>query len=487
MGLRMKHPGFAPMASLALVCVPPVLLFSLVCFLAVQWKLDRLPDHQYVPAMMWVAFGIGATHCVLLSVLAATRLRRDFRTIVTSRFQPPSVRRWWRPSRRGVFRFAAGTAAFAATLALIAIRTGAAKRAWVAFQKGLKQKSESLDVSALLPGPVPENENFARTPAFQSLVNRKNAETLRLLKNLKPFDVPNTPYMNTPNTVEWMKEGFAPLDDYVRRIAPKSRAIKSTNAADYASAFLQGLQSQRDTMRDLAAAAHLPFYQSATNRNASAVLHPNQNELLALERLQLLFQVRACALLAVNRVPEASEDLLTGLQLARLARQSPDARSSIRVNLMIMRSLQPLWEGLGDLQWNDAQLAAFQKQLGEFNLLADHTNAIRRVVLAYIEIWQVIPDAGTNYFSMPRSEGRYGLDSAWQIQPRSWWFDSCIQLHRAGEHAIENVDVAGQRVQVEFNWGELVTCRWQAKPPNYSNSITGQAPARRWFPSPRML
>ena len=77
------------------------------------------------------------------------------------------------------------------------------------------------------------------------------------------------------------------------------------------------------------------------------------------------------------------------------------------------------------------------------------------MVLAYIEIWQVIPDAGTNYISMPRSKGRYGLDSAWQIQPRSWWFDSCIQLHRAGEHAIENVDVAGQRVQVEFNWGEL--------------------------------
>src|SRR6185503_6033190 len=217
------------------------------------------------------------------------------------------------------------------------------KRAWAAFQNNLKQKGESLDVSALLHGPVPDNENFARTPAFQSLVNRKNVETVRLLESLKPFDVPNTPYVNNPTTVEWIKEGFAPLDDYVKRIAPKSRMITSTNGADYASAFLQGLQSQSNTMRDLAAAAHLPFYQTSTNRNARAVLHPNQNELLTLERLQLLFQVRACALLALERAPEASEDLLTGLRLARLARQSPDATSSIRVHLMLTRSLQPLW------------------------------------------------------------------------------------------------------------------------------------------------
>ena len=34
LGLRMKHPGFAPMASLVLLFVPPVLLFTLACYLA---------------------------------------------------------------------------------------------------------------------------------------------------------------------------------------------------------------------------------------------------------------------------------------------------------------------------------------------------------------------------------------------------------------------------------------------------------------------
>ena len=77
------------------------------------------------------------------------------------------------------------------------------------------------------------------------------------------------------------------------------------------------------------------------------------------------------------------------------------------------------------------------------------------MVLAYIETWRAIPEPGTNHISIPHSEGRYGLDSAWPIQPRAWWFDNCTQLHRAGEHAIENVDVAGGRVRVEFDTGDF--------------------------------
>jgi hypothetical protein len=302
---------------------------------------------------------------------------------------------------------------------------------------------------------VTENENFARTPAFQELVNRKSAETARLFDSLRQFDMPDSPYMRNPATVEWIKEGFAPLDDYVKVMAPKFRALASTNAAEYAAALLQSLQSQRDALRNVSTAAHLPFLQTSTNHDARAVLHPNQNELLTLERVQLLFQVRACALLALDRAPEASEDLLTGLRLARLARQSPDAKSSIRVHLMLMRSLQPLWEGLTELQWNDAQLTAFQKQLAEFNLLADHTNAIGRVVAAYIELWQAIPDAESKHPWIPQPGDEYMRDAARQIQPRAWWFDNCIQLHRAGQHAMENIDVPGARVRAEFNWGDL--------------------------------
>jgi hypothetical protein len=99
LGLRMKHPGFAPMASLALLFAPPTLLFSLACYLADKFNLDRLPERQFVPLMMWLALAIGCGHCLVLSIWAATRLRCHLRPVAMSRYQPLPPWRWRLPSR----------------------------------------------------------------------------------------------------------------------------------------------------------------------------------------------------------------------------------------------------------------------------------------------------------------------------------------------------------------------------------------------------
>ena len=104
LGLKMKHPGFAPMLTLALIFVPPILVFSLICYLVDEFNLDRLPERQLLPMMMWVAVGVGVTHCVILSWWAAGRLRREFREVVPSRFQGVVRRRGWVPTWRGLWR-----------------------------------------------------------------------------------------------------------------------------------------------------------------------------------------------------------------------------------------------------------------------------------------------------------------------------------------------------------------------------------------------
>ena len=42
-----------------------------------------------------------------------------------------------------------------------------------------------------------------------------------------------------------------------------------------------------------------------------------------------------------------------------------------------------------------------------------------------------------------------------ELQPRSWHFDNCIQLYQAGQDAIQKVDVAGARVRMDMDWGDL--------------------------------
>src|SRR5213075_2156276 len=142
-------PGFAPMASLALVLAPPVVIFSVVCYFVDKWHLNRMPSRHFVPIMMWVAFAIATTHYLSLSAWAAGRLRKSFRTVVTSRFQPPPPKFWWLPSRRTVWRVGISIAGVAALVAIIVAsfygyQNWRSRRAWSAFQNGLKQRNKAL-------------------------------------------------------------------------------------------------------------------------------------------------------------------------------------------------------------------------------------------------------------------------------------------------------------------------------------------------------
>jgi hypothetical protein len=146
---------------------------------------------------------------------------------------------------------------------------------------------------------------------------------------------------------------------------------------------------------------------------------------------------------------------MTTLRLARLAEQSPDLKSSLRVQVMLARSLQPVWEGLVKHGWNEVQLTAFQSELAGFDLLANHTNAIKRAVLAHIETWRAIPDNGQPVRSVPQGGGVYVRRRDWDWQPRSWWFMNCIQLYHAGQRALARVDSAAGHVRMEFDWSDL--------------------------------
>jgi hypothetical protein len=499
LGLRMKHPGFAPVVSLALLLAPPILLYSLACYLVDKFHLMRLPERQLMPLMTWLALAIGCGHCLGLSIWAAARLRHHLRLVAMSRYQPPSARQWRLPSWRTIRRFAIGTAVCLAVVALLVVsyygyQNWCSKRAWRTFQAELKQRGESLNLSLLLPKPVPDAANFACSPVFVGLLSETNTEAVALLDQVKAASLmdwaghnpaPLYPFTNTPGSASApASSNFRkfPAQKGAARISPRPprtalptrpRGDFETNRLEEAAAVMQRLQPQSEMLRELAtAAARCTAFQTSTNRDTDAVLHPAREPAQLLEDLHLLFQVRACASLALGRGTDAGEDVLTGLRLARLARQLPDTGSTVRAQRMVTRSLQPLWEGLNQHAWTEPQLAAFQHDLAGFNLLADYTNVVQRAVLANIEVWRAIHDGGKP--SLPRPNGMYAIvnsnnpsislaatdgDSlrlrAWQMQPHAWWFEFCIQLYDAGRNAIEQVDVATGRIQQLAVWSDL--------------------------------
>jgi hypothetical protein len=460
LGLRLKHPGFAPITSLGVICIPPVLLFSLTCYLADEFNVDRLPEHRLLPMMMWVAVAIGVAHCLALSVWAAGRLRHSLRSVAFSRYQPLPRLQWRLPTRQTVWRFVKLATGFAVLVSsLIAgyygFQNWRGERLWRDFQASLTKRGESLDLSALLPGPVPESENFVQCAFFRELMSSEDPVTKRVMERMKSFELPSATEQPNAVLMEWTRQTAAPLYPFANWTRQKSRG-SGTNRLNHAAAFLDAVQSQNELWRGLAAAAARPTtVQISTNRDAGAVFQGAREEVLVLERLHLFFQVRACALLALDRKTEAAEDAVTGLRLVRLARQLPDIRSTFRVQWMLARSLQTLWEGLGQQAWTEPQLAALQRELAGFDLLADHTNAVRRVTLAYIEAWRGIPDGVSPQFSLPALNSSDASDPSTELQPRAWWFENCIQMYHAGGSAIEQVEVATGRIQAIRSWSTM--------------------------------
>ncbi len=464
LGLKMKHPGFAPMIVLVLAVAPPTLLFSLACYLFDKFNFFDLPGRVGAPILMWIGFGIVVGNCVWLSTWAATRLRRDFRVTVTGRYETPVFRDRLRLAWRMSLRFAAGLAALAvffavAILLFYGYQNWRGRQRWARFQAELKQRGESMDLAASLPAPVAADANFALSPAFQKLLSRNptndSAVSLFAKKVGKVFAAtPNGPGVGALRS--WMQQSNVAFNLYPGLAKNKTGRNADKGQIVTAAEIWEELQPLHADLQAAALAARLPFCAPTSNRQADAVLASgHRQELYVMEQLQLLFQLRACVLLALERPDAAAADALAGLRLAQLARQSPDWKSSARVQGMLVNSLQPIWEGLARHRWTETQLAAFQTNLSQFPLLADHTNAIGRLVRAYTEVWSAIPAGNTVQQRDALVQRVRRGQAALRWQPRCWWYDNCTQLYYAGHRAIARVDFASGRLTDSFDWDDL--------------------------------
>ncbi len=108
-----------------------------------------------------------------------------------------------------------------------------------------------------------------------------------------------------------------------------------------------------------------------------------------------------------------------------------------------------MWEGLSQHAWTEPQLAAFQHELTGFNLLADYTNAVNRTVLAHIEVWRAIADGNDSPLALAAVDNGYRRETAWQLQPRAWWFEGRIR------ESLVKRGLKGAMGRVWSAWGAL--------------------------------
>jgi hypothetical protein len=297
------------------------------------------------------------------------------------------------PARFPIFRGLLGVVYFL----LIALITPAAilltienvrgRFAWEQFKHAWEAKGERFDAASIIPPPVPDDQNFALTPLLRPVydfvrgTNGTQWRDTNAYAHLNSIRAGQTPEGST-NTFPTMRnlekgelvnlEAFQIF--YRGNTNYPQPAIPGTPAQD----VLTALGKFDADLNELSEAAEkrpnsrFPIHYD--DKPSWDILLPH---LAQIKGLCQIFQLRAIARLELRQTDAAFADLKTGFRLSDSIRDEPFLIDHLVRLATVNIGLQAVREGLVRHAWNDAQLAALEKNLASLNLLAEYKHAMR--------------------------------------------------------------------------------------------------------------
>lgn len=253
---------------------------------------------------------------------------------------------------------------------------------WAKQQRAWEAKGEKITVAALVPPPVPDDQNFAMTPLLKPILDYTqppngsvvwadtNAQA-RLQKISAFLDPPR----NTNNHLvlgSLEKGAFADLPacaDYYRGNTNYPQAPANASPAETILVALDKFAPELKELREAAAAR--PFSRFPIHYDYQpcwAILLPH---LAPMKGLTQLTHVRAVAELATGRSADAFADLELGLRLSQSISNEPLLIDHLVRLAALAIDLQTVREGIHRHAWTDAQLNQIQTNLAALNLLAE--------------------------------------------------------------------------------------------------------------------
>lgn len=304
------------------------------------------------------------------------------------------------------------------------------KRAWEDFKREAAARHEPVEIKDIIPPPVPEDQNVVATPLFKPVADEFDPEWRRLhtgpngLTNeadrLK-FNFTRMGDSGPTNDAaaswavarrtdlkEWQKyfrdpfygkESEAALDRTSKQyaevfrkrygIAPESTTLSESNAqGEVVNEFATAPQPQSPAVDVLLA---LSKHAALTEELRVACQRPHARfpiryddgfsallpHLARMKTINQFLALRAAAELHAGKAEAAAADTLLGMRVVDLARSEPLLISQLVRLAQVQIALNPFWEGLAEHRWTDAQLVAFEDQLGRFDFLKDYRHGMR--------------------------------------------------------------------------------------------------------------
>lgn len=279
---------------------------------------------------------------------------------------------------------------FAALLTLgvlaLAVENIRGKRAWERCRQELIAQGEELDWARLIPPPIPDDQNFARTPLLRPLgdytrdpmgrIVWRDTNATERAKNLLGW-TGNGRFKGgwRDATFTDLREGQQSLREETHSPHAAVREWLKTPPAEPAPDLLALLKLSQAELDELHVALQRPGSRFNINyQDSVAALLPH---LATLRNVARAFNLRAQAQLATSQPAAALVDVQDSLAVADAVQSEPILISALVRVAIIEQTLQPIWEGLARRQWTAEQLVTLEAQLERLNLVADMNRSLR--------------------------------------------------------------------------------------------------------------
>ena len=346
----------------------------------------------------------------------------------------------WRTARRLLISLACIVTLLALFYAEENIR---GKHAWDKYRQKLEGRGEQLDLAAFIPKAVPDDQNFAATPLIKSWFVHSNYVFKEVWKGdnyqqaqghvAAPKSRPDTYTRQFLDLAAWGK-----AFDVVRagkmtgwqKFASDKLDLESRAKA--APPVLEGLKTGDVMFAELRTAGQRPYSRYPVQYGLEdpwGILLPHLNKV---KGACLRLQLKACAELATGQSEAALEDVKLIFRLADSVKDEPFIISYLVRIACLQMATQPIWEGLCEHRWNDAQLEELQTRLQRYDFVADlklpldceRAAGVLTVDLLLHGKYHLAQLANTDD---PRVTA---VDLVFRIMPRGWYYQEQLSYLR---------------------------------------------------------
>jgi hypothetical protein len=268
------------------------------------------------------------------------------------------------------------------------------KRAWENYKHAAEARGERFDLTSVIPSPVPDDQNFFCAPIVAEALNslpKQDPNTLALhataVTNRMRFNMYRGDAENWPkHGGYWQKGKLTDLNEwqtYFRTYNASDEgktngfpatARPQTPAAD----ILLALSVFNPALEELRQASERPYARIPLDyENGFEAANELFPWLAEMKRGAQFLQLRILAELQNNQSQQALDDIKLLLRFNDSLREQPFLISQL-VRMAIMTiTLQPIYEGLAQHCWTDAQLQELEQALAKQDFLADFEFAMK--------------------------------------------------------------------------------------------------------------